>query len=44
MIGDGKRDYEAGINAGVKRSIMIEQNAPNALLHAVEEILSGRNS
>lgn len=39
MIGDSQRDYEAGVNAGVKRSIRIKSNTPNALLHAVEEVL-----
>jgi histidinol phosphatase-like enzyme len=36
MIGDQDRDYEAGINAGVKESIKIETNQANALLEAVK--------
>lgn len=39
MIGDSERDMQAGINAGVKRSIMIETNKENALLDAIKQIL-----
>ncbi len=39
MIGDGERDYQAGVNAGVKESIRIAQNEPNALLNAVKKIV-----
>jgi D,D-heptose 1,7-bisphosphate phosphatase len=40
MIGDSDRDYQAGINAGVKRSIRIETNESNALLRCIKQILS----
>ncbi len=43
MIGDSQRDYEAGVNAGVKRSIRIERNMPNALLRAVEDVLKSES-
>jgi mannose-1-phosphate guanylyltransferase/phosphomannomutase len=36
MIGDQDRDYEAGINAGVKESIKIETNKANALLKEIK--------
>ena len=36
MIGDGQRDVEAGRNAGVKASILIGSNQPNALLEALQ--------
>jgi mannose-1-phosphate guanylyltransferase/phosphomannomutase len=36
MIGDQNRDYEAGINAGVKESIKIETNKANALLKEIK--------
>ena len=39
MIGDSPRDLQAGINAKVKESIIIETNRPNALLEAVQKIL-----
>ena len=39
MIGDSDRDIEAGINAGVKRCIMIETNKGNALLNAIKQTL-----
>lgn len=39
MIGDSSRDYEAGVNADVKKSIKIETNKDNALLTAIKEIL-----
>lgn len=39
MIGDTTRDLQAGINAHVKESIMIETNKPNALLDAVRKII-----
>ncbi len=39
MIGDTTRDMQAGINAHVKESIMIETNKPNALLDAVRKII-----
>ena len=40
MIGDSNRDTKAGDNAGVKKSILIEQNKPNGLLRAVESIIT----
>jgi D,D-heptose 1,7-bisphosphate phosphatase len=39
MIGDSPCDLQAGINAKVKESIMIETNKPNALLDVVRQIL-----
>lgn len=39
MIGDRPNDVKAGINAGVKDSILIEQNKPFALLEAVNKII-----
>lgn len=36
MIGDSDRDYQAGINAGVMKSILIETNKENALLEEVK--------
>src|SRR5574344_891114 len=39
MIGDSHRDVEAGENAGVKRSIKIEENEDGALLTVVQNIV-----
>lgn len=39
MIGDSCRDFQAGVNAGVKQSIIIETNRDNALLKAIKTIL-----
>lgn len=39
MIGDSERDIQAGTNAGVKQSIMIETNKDNALLDAIRQLL-----
>lgn len=39
MIGDSYRDVEAGENAGVKKSIMVEENEENGLLELVNDIL-----
>ncbi len=39
MIGDSKRDIEAGNNACVKESILVETNKPGALLDVIEKIL-----
>ena len=39
MIGDSDRDLQAGVNAGVKQSVLIETNKENALLDAVKQIL-----
>lgn len=38
MIGDSERDVQAGINAGVGQSFLIEKNKPEALLHVVKQI------
>lgn len=38
MIGDRESDIKAGENAGVKKSILIDQNKPNALLECVKNI------
>lgn len=39
MIGDSKRDIEAGENANVKDCILVETNKPNALLDVIKSIL-----
>ena len=39
MIGDSKRDVEAGQNAGCRECVLIGENQPNALLEAVDKIL-----
>ncbi len=39
IIGDSLIDIEAGTNAGLKKSILIEQNKTNALLEAVKSII-----
>lgn len=39
MIGDRESDVLAGKNAGVKESILIEQNKPYALLDALKKII-----
>lgn len=40
MIGDSDRDVEAGQRAGVKLSVKIPTNKANALLNAVQQIIS----
>ena len=39
MIGDSIRDVQAGTNAGVKRSVLIETNKENALLDAIKQLI-----
>lgn len=39
MIGDSERDVQAGLNAGVKESILIPTNEPFALLKTLQRIL-----
>ena len=39
MIGDSHRDVEAGENAGVKKSIKVEENKINGLLTIIKELL-----
>ena len=39
MIGDSHRDVEAGENAGVKKSIKVEENETEALLKMVKNII-----
>jgi len=39
MIGDRETDVKAGINAGVKMSLMIERNKPYELLNTLKQIL-----
>ena len=39
MIGDSTKDVEAGYNAGVKKSILIDSNTPGALLLAVNSVI-----
>lgn len=39
MIGDSHRDVEAGENAGVKKSIKVEENKENGLLGCIKEVL-----
>lgn len=38
MIGDSHRDVEAGDNAGVKKSIKVEENLENVLLTIIREL------
>lgn len=42
MIGDSHRDVEAGENAGVKKSIKVEENKENGLLGCIKEVLGTR--
>ena len=39
MIGDSHRDVEAGDNAGVKKSIKVEENKTDGLLETIKEIV-----
>lgn len=39
MIGDSHRDVEAGENAGVKKSIKVEENVTDALFVTIQELL-----
>lgn len=39
MIGDRESDRLAGVNAGVKQSILIEQNKPFALLNLIQTLI-----
>lgn len=39
MIGDSHRDVEAGENAGVKKSIKVEENEMNGVLTVIKELL-----
>lgn len=39
MIGDRDRDYKAGVNAGLMKSIKIETNKAGALLEAIKELI-----
>ena len=39
MIGDSQRDVEAGENAGVKKSIKVEENKKNGLITVIKELL-----
>ena len=39
MIGDHQRDIDAGNNAGLKESFLIETNSKNALLNKVKSII-----
>lgn len=39
MIGDSHRDVEAGENAGVKKSIKVEENKTNALLKTIQSFI-----
>lgn len=39
MIGDSYRDVEAGENAGVKKSIKVEENVANALFVTIQKLL-----
>lgn len=39
MIGDSQRDYEAGVNAHVKKSFIIKQNEPNSLLKLIKKLI-----
>ena len=39
IIGDNQRDIEAGQNAGVAQTLLIERNHERALLNAVRQVL-----
>ena len=39
MIGDSNRDVEAGENAGVKKSIKVEENKTGTLMEVLNQIL-----
>lgn len=39
MIGDSHRDVEAGENAGVKKSIKVEENKVGTLMEVLNQIL-----
>ena len=39
MIGDSHRDVEAGENAGVKKSIKVEENKENGIMNCLREIV-----
>jgi histidinol phosphatase-like enzyme len=39
MLGDRESDLLAGKNAGVKTSVLIEQNKPYALLDALKTLI-----
>ena len=39
MIGDSHRDVESGENAGVKKSIKVEENKENGLMNCLREIV-----
>lgn len=39
MIGDSHRDFEAGENAGVKKSIKVEENKENGIMNSLREIV-----
>lgn len=42
MIGDDKRDVEAGMNAGLKESLIIDENIAEALLQEVKNIIGNK--
>ena len=44
MIGDCDRDVQAGINAGCKKSVLIDTNEPGALLRTVQTLLNPSSS
>jgi len=39
MIGDRNSDIQAGKNAGVKQSVLIECNQPRALLNIIQNLI-----
>lgn len=39
MIGDSHRDVEAGENAGVMKSVKVDENKENGLLQAIKQIV-----
>ena len=39
MIGDSHRDVEAGENAGVMKSVKVEENKENGLLETLRQLL-----
>lgn len=39
MIGDRETDLQAGVNAGVRQSVLVEQNQPFALLNIIQKLI-----
>ena len=39
MIGDSRRDVEAGVNAGIKKCYLIDNSESNSLLSVVKKLI-----